>query len=165
MSSILLSLLLLSTKYIEFVQFPLIRYIILEIAFSGQNLLISRSIFYNYGKVYASHIYNTLVSLRESLSVFNDVRSLVISLKELNTIKRQIDSINYMINHCLDILNKIKNKFHQLTIDQQLFFNNLNYLKESINSGNLIKFIDETIEIIEKNGKKYCFENISSRFK
>ena len=136
-----------------FLHLLLIRYIILEIAFSGQNLLISRSIFYNYGKVYASHIYNTLVSLRESLSVFNDVRSLVISLKELNTIKRQIDSINYMINHCLDILNKIKNKFHQLTIDQQLFFNNLNYLKESINSGNLIKFIDETIEIIEKNGK------------
>ena len=136
-----------------FLHLLLIRYIILEIAFSGQNLLISRSIFYNYGKVYASHIYNTLVSLRESLSVFNDVRSLVISLKELNTIKRQIDSINYMINHCLDILSKIKNKFHQLTIDQQLFFNNLNYLKESINSGNLIKFIDETIEIIEKNGK------------
>ena len=136
-----------------FLHLLLIRYIILEIAFSGQNLLISRSIFYNYGKVYASHIYNTLVSLRESLSVFNDVRSLVISLKELNTIKRQIDSINYMINHCLDILNKIKNKFHQLTIDQQLFFNNLNYLKENINSGNLIKFIDETIEIIEKNGK------------
>ena len=136
-----------------FLHLLLIRYIILEIAFSGQNLLISRSIFYNYGKVYASHIYNILVSLRESLSVFNDVRSLVISLKELNTIKRQIDSINYMINHCLDILNKIKNKFHQLTIDQQLFFNNLNYLKESINSGNLIKFIDETIEIIEKNGK------------
>ena len=136
-----------------FLHLLLIRYIILEIAFSGQNLLISRSIFYNYGKVYASHIYNTLVSLRESLSVFNDVRSLVISLKELNTIKRQIDSINYMINHCLDILNKIKNRFHQLTIDQQLFFNNLNYLKESINSGNLIKFIDETIEIIEKNGK------------
>ena len=136
-----------------FLHLLLIRYIILEIAFSGQNLFISRSIFYNYGKVYASHIYNTLVSLRESLSVFNDVRSLVISLKELNTIKRQIDSINYMINHCLDILSKIKNKFHQLTIDQQLFFNNLNYLKESINSGNLIKFIDETIEIIEKNGK------------
>ena len=136
-----------------FLHLLLIRYIILEIAFSGQNLLISRSIFYNYGKVYANHIYNTLVSLRESLSVFNDVRSLVISLKELNTIKRQIDSINFMINHCLDILNKIKNKFHQLTIDQQLFFNNLNYLKESINSGNLIKFIDETIEIIEKNGK------------
>ena len=131
----------------------LIRYIILEIAFSGQNLFISRTIFYNYGKVYASHIYNALVSLRESLSVFNDVRSLVISLKELNSIKRQIDSINFMINNCLDILNKIKNKFHQLTIDQQLFFNNLNYLKESINSGNLIKFIDETIEVIEKDGK------------
>ena len=131
----------------------LIRYIILEIAFSGQNLFISRTIFYNYGKVYASHIYNALVSLRESLSVFNDVRSLVISLKELNSIKRQIDSINFMINNCLDILNKIKNKFHQLTIDQQLFFNNLNYLKESINSGNLVKFIDETIEVIEKNGK------------
>ena len=131
----------------------LIRYIILEIAFSGQNLFISRTIFYNYGKVYASHIYNALVSLRESLSVFNDVRSLVISLKELNSIKRQIDSINFMINNCLDILNKIKNKFHQLTIDQQLFFNNLNYLKESINSGNLVKFIDETIEVIEKDGK------------
>ena len=136
-----------------FLHLLLIRYIILEIAFSGQNLLISRTIFYNYGKVYAGHIYNALVSLRESLSVFNDVRSLVISLKELNTIKRQIDSINFMINSCLDIFNKIKNKFHQLTIDQQLFYNNLNYLKESINSGNLAKFIDETIEIIEKNGK------------
>ena len=133
--------------------FLLIRYIILEIAFSGQNLLISRSIFYNYGKFHASHIYNTLVSFRESLSVFNDIRGLIISLKELNSIKRQFENINFMINSYLDIFNKIKNRFHQLTIDQQIFYNNLNYLKESLNNGNLSKFIDETIKIIEKYEK------------
>ena len=131
----------------------LIRYIILEIAFSGQNLFISRSIFYNYGRAYAKHIYNALVSLRESLSVFNDIRSLAINLKELNSVKTQINSINVLINQCLYVLDKIRNKFHQLTIDQQVFFNSLNLLKYNINNGNFIKFIDETIQTIEKNGK------------
>ena len=131
----------------------LIRYIILEIAFSGQNLIISRSIFYNYGRIQANYLYSLLISFHESLCVFNDIRGLVISLKELNALTRQIDTINCMINGYLDIFNKIKNKFNQLTIDQQLFFNNLNYLKDAINNGNLINFIKETIKTIERNGK------------
>ena len=131
----------------------LIRYIILEVAFSGQNLIISRSIFYNYGRIQANYLYSLLMSFHESLCVFNDIRGLVISLKELNALARQIDTVNYMINGYLDIFNKIKNKFNKLTVDQQLFFNDLNYLKDAINNGNLVNFIKETIQTIERNGK------------
>ena len=91
----------------------LIRYIILEVAFSGQNLIISRSIFYNYGRIQANYLYSLLMSFHESLCVFNDIRGLVISLKELNALARQIDTVNYMINGYLDIFNKIKNKFNK----------------------------------------------------
>ena len=136
-----------------FLHLLLIRYIILEIAFSGNNIVISRSLFFNLGKMQASAIYEVLSDFNLSISIFNDIRGLIISLRELSTIQRQIDNLKYIIDIHLEIYNKIKNKFNQLTIDQQLFYNNLNYLKDAICNGNLINFINQTKEIIEKNGK------------
>ena len=158
----IINLILTLITFTRFISIPLqiilhillIRYIILEIAFSGQNLVISRSLYYSYGKIQANHLYTLLLTFTGALSVFNDIRGLVISSKELNSLIRQIDSINYMINGCLEIFNKIKNKFNELTVDQYLFYNNLNYLKDALNNGNLINFINETIQILEKSDKK-----------
>jgi hypothetical protein len=52
----------------------------------------------------------------------------------------------------------MKNKFNQLTLDQQLFFNNLNYLKDAIKKDNLENFINETIRVIENTGKNSIIE-------
>ena len=142
-----------------FLHFLLIRYIIIQIAFSGQNNLISRSIFYNLGKMQACHVHDNLRPLLTSLLSFQQkIKDLYISLNELNTLKRQLNSVNYLIDIYLDIFNKMKNKFNQLTLDQQLFFNNLNYLKDAIKKDNLENFINETIRVIENTGKNSIIE-------
>ena len=142
-----------------FLHLLLIRYIILEIAFSGQNFFISRSIFYNLGKMQACHAHDTFVPFLTALLSFRQkMKDLFIDLYELNSLKRQIYANNYLLNVYLDIFNKMKNKFNQLTVDQQIFFHNLNHLKDAINKENLENFINETIQTIEKNGKKSIIE-------
>ena len=104
----IINLILTLITFTRFISIPLqiilhillIRYIILEIAFSGQNLVISRSLYYSYGKIQANHLYTLLLTFTGALSVFNDIRGLAISSKELNSLIRQIDTINYMINGC-----------------------------------------------------------------
>jgi len=142
-----------------FLHLLLIRYIIIQIAFSGQNNLISRSIFYGFGKMQACHVHDTLRPLLTSLLSFQQkIKDLYISLNELNSLKRYLNSVNYLIDIYLDIFNKMKNKFNQLTLDQQIFYNNLNYLKDAINKDNLGNFIDDSIRVIETNGKNSIIE-------
>ena len=142
-----------------FLHLLFIRYLIIEVAFSGQNFLISRSIFYSYGKMQACYVHDTLMPFYLSISSFKDkVKDLFISLNELNALKRQINAMNYVINIYLDIFTKIKNKFNQLTVDQQLFFNNMNYLKDSINKANILNFVNEMTQALEKYGKRTFIE-------
>ena len=136
-----------------FLHLLLIRYIILQIAFSGQNSIISRSILGNLGRLQAAPIYKAVISLYHSLLIFNDIRALAIDIKTLSEIKKIIDAVRYIINCALDILSRIKAKFNKLTIDQELFYNNLMGLKDSINNCYLLSFINNTIDIIKSYEK------------
>ena len=136
-----------------FLHLLFIRYIILEIAFVGQNFILMRSILYNLGINQASQINKSLHSLHNSLSVFNDIRALIISKKELSEIKKNFGNIQAIISYFLDIFRRMKNKFNKLSIDQEIFYNNLQALNDSINNGNIINFINNTIDIIKKYNK------------
>jgi len=129
-----------------------VRYIVIQIAFAGQNFFISKSIYKNIGKMQSEHIMKEIKSFHDLLSVFNDIRGLVISISQLNDIKKQIETIQNLINYSLDIFRRMKNKFNSLTIDQQLFYNNILSLNEAINNGNLSNFINNIISVIRKNG-------------
>ena len=128
----------------------LIRYIVIQIAFTGQNIFASRAILYNIGRMQANQILKILKLFHDLLSLFNDIRGLVITLKELNDLKRQITIIQRSINYFIDIYNKMKNKFNELTIDQQLFYNNILLFNTSINNENFLSFINNTIDAINK---------------
>ena len=142
-----------------FLHLLLIRYLILEIAFSGQNKFISRSIFYNLGKMQACHLFDTFNLFLTVLLTFKvKAKDLIINLTDLYSLKRQLNAVNFLINYHLDIFRKMKNKFNQLSIDQQLFFNNINYLKDAFNKGNFGNFINETIQTFETSGKKSLIE-------
>ena len=132
----------------------LLRYIIIQIAFAGQNTFVLRSMLLNLGKIQAIHIYKKLKSLHDSLSILNDIRGLASSIKELSEIKKQIGIIQTIINYSLDILSRMKNKFNSLTTDQDIFYNNILSLNDSINNGNLLPFLNNTIDIIKKYGKE-----------
>ena len=129
-----------------------VRYIVIQIAFAGQNFFISKSIYKNIGKMQSDHILKEIKSLHDLLSIFNDIRGLVISISQLNDIKKQIETIQNLTNYTLDIFSKMKSKFNSLTIDQQLFYNNILSLNESINNRNLSNFINDIINVIRKYG-------------
>ena len=129
-----------------------VRYIVIQIAFAGQNFFISKSIYKNIGKMQSNHILKEIKSLHDLLSIFNDIRGLVISISQLNDIKKELETIQNITNYTLDIFSRMKNKFNSLTIDQQLFYNNILSLNESINNGNLSNFINDIINVIRKYG-------------
>jgi hypothetical protein len=100
----------------------------------------------------STHILKEIKSLHDLLSIFNDIRGLAISISQLNDIKKQIETIQNLANYTLDIFSRMKSKFNSLTIDQQLFYNNILSLNESINNGNLLNFINDIINVIRKYG-------------
>ena len=136
-----------------FLHLLLIRYIILQIAFAGQNIFISNSMMKNLGKIQASHIFKVLKELHDSLSILNDIRGLVASNKELSEIKKQIGSLRNIINYISDIFTRMKTKFNILSNDQDIFYNNLVSLNDSINNGNLLSFLNNAIDVLKKYDK------------
>jgi len=133
-----------------FLHLLLIRYLVIQVAFAGQNIFISRSMLYNLGKTQAGPVLKAIKAVHDSLSILNDIRGLIVSIKELSEIKKNIELIQNIINYVLDIFTKMKNKFNSLTIDQQIFYDNICSLNESINNGNLLTFINDTIDTIKK---------------
>ena len=132
----------------------LVRYIVIQIAFVGQNFYTSRSILYNLGKAQAIQLKKNFLSLHDSLSLFRDTRALIVSIKELNDIKKQFATIQAINNYFIETFNRIRNKFHKLSIDQDLFYSSISSLNDYINNGNLTSFIDNTINTIKKYNKE-----------
>ena len=136
-----------------FLHLLLIRYIILQIAFAGQNIFISNSMMKNLGNFQASHIFKVLKELHDSLSILNDIRGLVASNKELSEIKKQIGLLRNIINYISDIFTRMKSKFNILSNDQEIFYNNIISLNDSINNGNLLSFLNNAIDVLKKYDK------------
>ena len=132
-----------------------IRYIVIQIAFTGQNMIASRAIEYNIGRMQANQVLKILKLFHDLLSIFDDIRGLVITLKELNDLKRQITIIQRSISYFIDIYNKMKNKYNELTIDQQLFYNNILLFNTSLNNQNFLSFLNNTIDTINKHDKQF----------
>ena len=132
----------------------LIRYLVLQIAFAGQNFIISRSVVNSLGNAEAIQISKCINSLHDLVSIFIDIRIHAIYLKELTLIKKQIENTQSMINYLLDIFNKMKFKFNKLTIDQEIFLKNINSLNDSINNGILISYINNIVNTIQKYNKE-----------
>ena len=131
-----------------------VRYVVIQIAFAGQNFFISKSIYKNLGNMQSAHILKEIKFFHDLLSIFNGIRGLIISISQLNDIKKQIEKIQNLSNYILDIFSRMKSKFNSLTIDQQLFYNNILSLNESINNGDLLNFINDIINVIRKYGQE-----------
>ena len=49
----------------------------------------------------------------------------------------------------------MKNKYNELTIDQQLFYNNILLFNTSLNNQNFLSFLNNTIDTINKHDKQF----------
>ena len=129
-----------------------LRYLVIQLAFPGQNYILSRSILYNHGINKATPIYKSFTAFYDAFSVLNNRNKILsLNLKNLEDIKKQIEIIEKIINNEIDILNKMNNKFHYLTNDQQVYYNNLISFNDALKEGNLLKIVINTINIIKKD--------------
>ena len=146
------------TKYISipihiFVHILLIKYIITQVAFEGQNKIVSRIIIYTLGINKAMNMYKSFTSFYEELSLLNNNRDILfLNIINLTDIKEQIENIQSLINNEIDILNKIKKKFNSLTYGQKIYYNNIIDLNNLIKDENIFNFIDIIINEIKKYG-------------
>lgn len=146
-----------------------LRYLVIQLAFPGQNFVLSRSILYNHSintlisiyltlEIYkgqrankASPIYKSFTAFYDVFSVLNNRNKILsLTLKNLEDIKKQIEIIENILNNEIDILNKMNNKFHYLTNDQQVYYNNLMSFNDALKEGNLLKIVVNTINLIKK---------------
>ena len=154
----ILFIILTTITFTKLIAFPLqiilhilfIRYLIIQVAFAGQNIVVSSSMLYNLGKNQATPILKAIKALHDSLSILNDVRGLIVSIKELTEMKKNIGVIQSIINYVLDTFSKMKSKFNTLTIEQQMLYDNMYRMNEAIINGNVISFVNNTIDTIKK---------------
>ena len=154
----ILFIILTTITFTKLIAFPLqiilhilfIRYLVIQVAFAGQNIVVSSSMLYNLGKNQATPILKAIKALHDSLSILNDVRGLIVSIKELAEMKKNIGVIQSIINYVLDTFSKMKSKFNTLTIEQQMLYDNIYRMNEAIINGNVISFVNNTIDTIKK---------------
>ena len=136
-----------------FLHLLLIRYLVIQVAFAGQNIFVSNSIFKNLGRNQADPVNKALKSLHDSLTILVN-RMNFINIKELSEVRKQIGNIQTIINYIIDIFNRIKNRFNKLRNEQEIFNNNILSLNECINNSTFINCINNAIDTIQKYEKE-----------
>ena len=139
-----------------------IRYIIIQVAFAGQNIAISNSMLYNIGKTQVKPLYKALINLHDSMSILKNFGQFKINLKELSEMKKNIEIIQVLINEALIIFRKMNDKFNNFSQEQQILYDNMSSLNEIINNGfnngNILLLINNISDVIKKNNKESLSE-------
>ena len=126
--------------------FILLRYLILKVAFAGLSFFITRNIQYKRGKIQASFILKELSILKSSFDLLFDEIKSVEEIKHFYTLQRNIRNSIIIIKSYWETFHKMKAKFNTLTYEQNLFYQHIYNLKNSLDSCNIINFLNDTIK-------------------
>ena len=118
----ILKFLLLSIIFQIILHLLFLRYLILKVAFAGLSFFITRNIQYKRGKMQASYLYRELLILKSSFALLFDELKPIEEIKYFYTLQRNIKSSFIVIKHFYYIFHKMKEKFNELTIDQNNFY-------------------------------------------
>ena len=143
---------LLTIAFQIFLHLLLLRYLILKVAFAGLSFFISRNIQYKRGKMQASYLYKELIILKSSFDLLFDELKPVEEIKHFYTLHINIKNSLNMINHFWQIFQKMKEKFNELTTDQNIFYENISELKILLEKSGLLKFLNDII--VKLRGEK-----------
>ena len=133
-----------------FLNYLLMRKIILSIAFPDSSKLIHLHTQYSFGGKQAEIILDNLVDLYKSIELFTnntEEKDISILINIRKTIRNSMDYINYFI----DIFRKMKNKFNNLNKIQNQFYLTLLMLKEDIIQSKLIEYLSNEISKSKSN--------------
>ena len=146
-----LKFLLLAIAFQIILHLLFLRYLILKVAFAGLSFFITRNIQYQRGKMQASYLYRELVILKSSFSLLFDELRPIVELKYFSTLQRNIKSSFIVIKHFYEIFHKMKQKFNELTIDQNNFYEYISNLKNLLDKSEIMKFLNEVIIKLREN--------------
>ena len=163
--------LLLFTKFLSipfqiFLHFLLIRYIVIKIAFAGHCFILTRQMIYNFGKSQAKLLFDEFNIFYDNFYKLTEKRETIDNLKDFETIEKQFKSTYETAKYYIELLTKMKNKFNKLTVDQQIFYDNLTsfFAKFEIIK-NIIPNIIKTIKDNNKNSIKELNDDTQNEIK
>ena len=141
----ILKFLLLSIIFQIILHLLFLRYLVLKVAFAGLSFFITRNIQYKRGKMQASYLYRELLILKSSFALLFDELKPIEEIKYFYTLQRNIKSSFIVIKHFYDIFHKMKEKFNELTIDQNNFYEYISKLKNLLEKAEILKFLNDII--------------------
>ena len=124
----------------------LIRYLVLKVAFAGLSFLITRPSRYRFGKRQATQLYNELKTIKSALIDIFDKQRPIQELNRLSTIQRNLKSANSIIKYFYQVFSKIKERFGELTLDQNTFYQNITNLYNLFEQSEIIKLLNNIIK-------------------
>ena len=140
----------------------LLRYLVLKVAFAGLSFFISRNIQYKRGIMQASYILKELDILKSSFSLLFDESKPVEEIKHFNIIQRNVKNSIFIIKKYWQIFHKMKEKFNSLTLDQNIFYENILNLKTLLDESKLLKFLNDVITKL-KEEKVYEINSLNKK--
>ena len=144
----------LSISFQIFLHLLLLRYLVLKVVFAGLSFFISRNIQYKRGIIQASYILKELNNLKSSFSLLFEESKPIEEIKYFNILQRNMKSSVLVINKFWQVFHKMKEKFNNLTYDQNIFYNNISNLKILLEKSKILNFLNDVI-------KKLKEENVS----
>ena len=148
---------LLSIPILIFLNLLLARYIVQQVTFIGSSFILSRSLHYRIGKREAEYVLKEIKCLKHSLLVYIDKSHELAEYKDLLNVYLNIKSAFNLINCEFRTFQKMKNKFNNLTKDQNEFLINVRNLNDNIEKSKIIP----SLYFIETTLKKNKFNNIN----
>ena len=124
----------------------LLRYLVLKVAFAGLSFFITRNIQYKRGKIQASFILKELSIIKSSFELLFDEIKPVEEIKHFYTLQRNIRNAIIIIKSYWETFHKMKAKFNRLTYEQNLFYEHIHNLKDSLDTSEIINFLNKIIK-------------------
>ena len=138
----------------------ILRYLVLALEFPGLYFIPRRILEFKYGKKEAIYLYNELETLKSSFDLIFSDKKPVEELKHLSSIYRNVKTANEIIKTFYRDFTKMKTKFNILTIDQDIFYQNITNLYNSFEQSEYTKLLNNITRILRIE-KKYHIKDLS----
>ncbi len=142
----------------------LLRYLVLTFEFPLINRIGRRIIEYKIGEREASYLFNNLKSLKSSFELVFSSQKPVEELKHLSLIYKNVKDEYLTIKAFYTDFNNMKIKYNKLTLDQNIFYQNIKNLFISFEQSEFLKLLSDIIKKLRKE-KKGLIKDLSNNDK
>lgn len=139
-----------------------IRYIVLQVAFAGGCILFTRPILHFVGTERAKGLKRCLEKLTSSLKQFSSLKDTYCQSFEYTSIQKTIENLMITISGYINVFQRMLNKFHRLTENQNALYQNLITLRDNVTNSKICEFLQQKTQENEEidNSNMYFMNSI-----